>query len=232
MTSFKRPLRIGALAGASILALTLAMPVMANDMSPASGNTTYVPQSPDVGGGYRPDPTRKTVGEMERDIAEGKYNGSTAPARAGDMNKLGETGTGQPVQSGTQFDSAPTSRPISGQSGDMNRPANTTGNYGARDSNGAFPSEAANLKVQSVRVQDLPPDLQAAVNSRMDRRQNASELVETTILNRLALMGSEFKLDSAQQVGNNYVLRVSSPSGQQATMLYETNSDTLREVQM
>lgn len=200
MTSFKRPLRVSALAGASILALALAMPVMANDLAPSTGSTTSVPQTPDVGGGYRPDPTRKTVGEMERDIAEGKYDRSTAPQRAGDMNSPG--------------------------SGNSSGAASSTG-Y-----NGAFPSQAADLKVERVRVQDLSPDLQAAVNSRMDRQQNASELVETTILNRLALMGSEFKLDSAQQVGNNYVLRVSNPGGQQATLLYETNSDTLREVQM
>jgi hypothetical protein len=38
---------------------------------------------------------------------------------------------------------------------------------------GAFPNQAADLKVERVRVQDLSPDLQAAVNSRMDRRQNA-----------------------------------------------------------
>jgi hypothetical protein len=45
-------------------------------------------------------------------------------------------------------------------------------------------------------------------------------------------MGSEYKLNSAQQVGGNYVLRVSNPDGQQATLLYETNSGSLREVQM
>lgn len=230
MTSFKRPLRVGALAGASIMALTLAVPVMANDMRPATGNTTYVPQNPDVGGGYRPDPTRKTVGEMERDIAEGKYDRSTAPQSSGDMNKIGETQSGRPVQGGTPIDRG-SARPM----GDMNSPGSGSYSSGAsstRGNSGAFPSEAADLKVERVRVQDLPPDLQAAVNTRMDRRQNASELVETTILNRLALMGSEFKLDSAQQVGNNYVLRVSNPDGQQATMLYETSSDTLREVQM
>lgn len=229
MTSFKYPLRVAALAGASVLALTLSAPSMANDLAPSTGSTTTVPQTPDVGGGYRPDPTRKTVGEMERDIAEGKYDKSTAPQRAGDMNKIGETRSGQPVQYGTPIDRGP-AKPM----GDMNSPGsgNSSGAASSTGYSGAFPSQAADLKVERVRVQDLSPDLQAAVNSRMDRRQNASELVETTILNRLALMGSEFKLDSAQQVGNNYVLRVSNPGGQQATLLYETNSDTLREVQM
>jgi hypothetical protein len=229
MTSFKRPLRLGALAGASVLALALAAPVMANDLAPSTGSTTTVPQTPDVGGGYRPDPTRKTVGEMERDIAEGKYDRSTAPQSSGDMNKLGEASSGQPVQSGTPIERGP-AKPM----GDMNSPGsgNSSGASSSTGYNGAFPSQAADLKVQRVRVQDLSPDLQAAVNSRMDRQQNPSELVETTILNRLALMGSEFKLDSAQQVGNNYVLRVSNPGGQEATLLYETNSDTLREVQM
>ncbi len=229
MTSFNYSLRVAALAGASVLALTLSAPTMANDPAPSTGNTTYVPQTPDVGGGYRPDPTRKTVGEMERDIAEGEYDRSTAPQRSGDMNKIGETTSGVPVQQGTPIDRGP-ARPM----GDMNSPGSGNGSGAASSTGykGAFPSEAADLKVERVRVQDLSPDLQAAVNSRMDRRQNASELVETTILNRLALMGSEFKLDSAQQVGNNYVLRVSNPGGQQATLLYETKSDTLREVQM
>lgn len=230
MTSFKRPLRAGAIAGASILAMALAMPVMANELTPSSGSTVNVPQNPDVGGGYRPDPTRKTVGEMERDIAEGKYDSTTAPQRAGDMNKTGETSTGAPIHQGTQLERGP-GKPM----GDMNAPNSgsyNSGNASGSGYTGAFPNQAADLKVDRVRVQDLSPDLRAAVNGRMDPRQNASELVETTILNRLALMGSEYKLNSAQQVGGNYVLRVSNPDGQQATLLYETNSGSLREVQM
>lgn len=240
MTSYKAPLGLSAVAGASLLALALAAPTMANELQSSPGSTVYVPQNPDVGGGYRPDPTRKTVGEMERDIAEGKYDSSNAPERTGDMNKVGETGMGRPAQPGTPVTGGP-GRPM----GDATAPG--SGQYGARDSmgtggtmgaagssgyHGAFPDRAANLQIERVNVNDLPPDLQAAVRSRMDRQQTPNELVETTILNRLALMGSEYKLDSAQKVGGNYVLRVSNPGGQQATMLYDTNSGALREVQM
>ena len=229
MTSFKYPLRVAALAGASVLALTLSAPTFASDLAPSAGSTTTVPQNPDVGGGYRPDPTRKTVGEMEREIAEGKYQGTTAPQRAGDMNKIGETGTGQPVQKGTPLPSG-SARPMGdATSPGSGGPASASGSTGY---SGAFPNSAANLQIDRVNINDLPADLQAAVKSRMDRQQTPNELVETTILNRLALMGSEYKLNSAQKVGANYVLRVSTPGGTQTTMLYETSSGTLRQVQM
>lgn len=236
MFSFKHPLRAGVIAGASAVAMVLALPALANDLAPSAGSTVAVPQSPDVGEGYRPDPTRKTLGEMERDIAEGKYDrkydgATTVPQRSGDMNSLGERPSGAPAQPGTPVERGP-GQPM----GDATSPGSGLSGSGHSGSgsgyNGAFPTEAADLKVERVQVQDLSPDLQAAIRSRMDRQQTPSELVETTILNRLALMGSEFKLDSAQQVGANYVLRVSNPDGQQATLLYETGSDTLREVQM
>ncbi len=234
MNSFTRPLRAGAIAGVSALAMALAMPAMANDLSSSPGSTVTVPQNPDVGGGYRPDPTRKTVGEMERDLAEGKYDSTTVPQRSGDMNSTGERASGAPAQPGTPIERGP-GQPM----GDMNSPGSggaysgtATGTTTGSGYDGAFPTEAADLKVERVNIEDLSPDLRAAVSARMDRQQTTSELVETTILNRLALLGSEFKLDSAQQVGANYVLRVSNPDGQEATLLYETSSDTLREVQM
>ncbi|MGE0151067.1 MAG: hypothetical protein AB7R90_00510 [Reyranellaceae bacterium] len=229
MAWFETPLRYGVLAGASALALALAAPAMANELQSTPGSTVSVPQNPDVGGGYRPDPTRKTVGEMERDVAEGKYKDSTAPQSSGDMNRIGETTNDQPIHRGTPLPSGP-GRPM----GDATAPGSGTyGSTGAGDGQGgAFPGSAANLQVDRVSIEELPPDLQAAVRSRMDRQQTPNELVETTILNRLALMGSEYRLDSAQKVGANYVLRISNPDGQQATMLFETQSGTLREVQM
>ncbi len=83
-----------------------------------------------------------------------------------------------------------------------------------------------------VRIEDLPPSLQEAARSRMDRQQMQSELVKTTIVNRLAMTGSDYTLDSARKDGSNYVLFVTDRSGQQATMLYETTSGNLREVRM
>jgi hypothetical protein len=228
MTSFKTPLRWGVLAGASVLALGLAAPVMANQLQSSPGSTVSVPQTPDVGGGYRPDPTRKTVGEMERDIAEGKYQGTTAPQRAGDMNKTGETSTGQPMHKGTSVPSGP-GRPM----GDATSPGSgMSGSAGTMSGAGTSAGTAGNLQIEKVRIEDLPPSLQQAVRGRMDRQQTPSELVETTILNRLALMGSDYKLNSARRDGSNYVLFVTNPNGQQATMLYETSSGNLREVQM
>lgn len=223
MTSLKTPLRWSVLAGASVLALGLAAPVMADDLKNTSGSTVNVPQNPDVGGGYRPDPNRKTVGELEREIAQG----NTAPQRAGDMNKIGETRTGQPVQKGTPLPSGP-GRPMGDATSPGSGTHHATGSTGMSGSTGT----AGNLQIEKVRIEDLPPSLQQAVRSRMDRQQTPSELVETTILNRLALMGSDYKLNSARKDGSNYVLFVTNPSGQQATMLYETTSGNLREVQM
>lgn len=247
MTSFNRPLRLGALAGASVLALALAAPVMANDLAPRTGSTTTVPQTPDVGGGYRPDPTRKTVGEMERDIAEGKYDRSTAPERTGDQNKIGETQTQQPVQPGTQTPTGGAYRasgaattpgvPPNENTGSMgaNRGAMSDGTYqggmsGQRGMSGQ--TGATNLEVGSVNINELPPNLQQAVRSRMGPQQKPNELVETTILNRLALMGSEYRVNNARKVGADYVIVVVNPDGRESTMLYETASGDLREVQM
>jgi hypothetical protein len=245
MTSLKTPLRWSVLAGASVLALGLAAPVMANDLKSSSGSTVNVPQSPDVGVGYRPDPNRKTVGEMEREIAQGSTQGGTsAPQRAGDMNKVGESSSGQPIRQGTAVPSGP-GRPMgdatSPGSGNWNQTGTSASGSGMSGSSGSMSGQgmssgsagtAGNLQIERVRIEDLPPSLQQAVRSRMDRQQTPSELVETTILNRLALMGSDYKLNSARKEGSNYVLFVTNPNGQQATMLYETNSGNLREVQM
>jgi hypothetical protein len=156
------------------------------------------------------------------------------------MNKVGESSTGQPVRSGTPLPSG-SGRPMgdatSPGSGNYNATGatGTTGMSGSGSMSGQGMSSAGtagNLQIDKVRIQDLPPSLQQAVRSRMDRQQTPSELVETTILNRLALMGSDYKLNSARKDGSNYVLFVTNPSGQQATMLYETSSGNLREVQM
>jgi hypothetical protein len=230
MISYKAPLRIGVLAGASVLALVLAAPAMAGEMQHSSGSTVNVPQAPDVGHGYRPDPTRKTVGELERDmLAQANTSGTTPQTGAGSSQPAG---AGTPMPSGSARPMGDSTSPGSGSYGNTGTVRPMTGTTGSGGYSGAFPNSAANLQVDRVNINDLPPDLQAAVRSRMDRQQTPAELVETTILNRLALMGSEYKLDSAQKVGANYVLRVSTPGGTQTTMLYETSSGTLRQVQM
>lgn len=233
MTELKSPLRMGILAGASVLVLGLAAPAMANELHNSTGSTVDVPQAPDLETTYRPDPNAKTLGELEREMAQAnapQQSGQTMEQRAGDMNKLGETSAGQPVRQGTAVP-AGSAQPM----GDATSPG--SGNYGASASTGMphqgmTTSGAANLEVERVRVQELSPSLQAAIRDRMGPRQTPNELVETTILNRLALMGSEYTLSSSRKVGTDYVLVISTPDGKESTMVYEASSGNLREVQM
>ena len=91
---------------------------------------------------------------------------------------------------------------------------------------------AADLTVDSVRYDQLSPKVQAAIKGRTGPEQKISELIETTILNRLAVLGTGYTLDETRRAGPDYVLIVSDQDGQQATWLYEVDADALREVQM
>lgn len=91
---------------------------------------------------------------------------------------------------------------------------------------------AADLTIDTVRYDQLSPQVQAAIKGRTGPEQKISELIETTILNRLAVLGDGYTLDETRRAGPDYVLIVSNPDGQQATMLYVVDTDELREVQM
>lgn len=193
MRLMKPTLPFAALLGASAAALALAAPAMAGDMN-ASGSTYNVPQQPDRADHWRPDPSRKTLAEMERDMAEGKYDRSPDGAHG---STTGNTMRGPVIEGSTR------------------------GMEGASD-----------LQIDTVRYDQLSPQVQAAVQGRMGADQKTSELIETTILNRLAVLGTGYTLDETRRAGPDYVLIVSDPDGQQATWLYEVDADALREVQM
>lgn len=257
MISYMAPLRLSALAGASALVLTLAMPVMAGQSNASSmSSTVNGPQVLDAGQGYRLDPARKTAGEREQQMATGGGSGGGGGGGDGDGGG-GHSGDGG---TGTGTGSNPTNGTPSGTDtpgGSVDGAASNTGGTSspgtacsepgrtAMGSAGACRNGSSGMagqggtagsvgtaQIDRVRIQDLPPSLQEAARSRMDRQQTQSELVKTTILNRLAMTGSDYTLDSARKDGSNYVLFVTNPSGQQATMLYETTSGNLREVQM
>ncbi len=91
---------------------------------------------------------------------------------------------------------------------------------------------ATDLTIETVRYDQLSPQVQAAIDGRTGPDQKISELIETTILNRLAVLGDGYTLAETRRAGPDYVLIVSEPDGQQATMLYVVETDQLREVQM
>ena len=192
---------VGAMFGASLAALALGAPAVAGEMT--SGSTYNVPLAPDRADHWRPDPARKSLGEMERDMTEGKYDSPRAASP-----DYGRVGSGGSISSGASAPAATIEGSTRGMDG------------------------AADLTVETVRFDQLSPQAQAAVQGRMGPDQRPSELIETTILNRLALLGTGYTLDETRRFGPDYVLIVSDPDGQQATLLYVVDSDQLREVQM
>lgn len=107
------------------------------------------------------------------------------------------------------------------------------GNAGGTPSHATRTTQgAADLTIDTVRYDQLSPQVQAAIEGRTGPEQKISELIETTILNRLAVLGDGYTLDETRRAGPDYVLIVSDPDGQQATMLYVVDTDELREVQM
>lgn len=120
---------------------------------------------------------------------------------------------------------------MSGQPGARPAPSYDRGGSPYEPGNDAMPAQERPSRAERRQGQGytVPPDLRGSVQERMGRNQRALELVQTTLLNRLASAGVTEMRDFQKQ-GERYVAEIRTQDGQWRTVQVDPFSGEIAEV--